>query len=453
MARHPARTPSGANKTNRAPSPPNKTSPDSKKRTGGTVPAPRGSSGSGEPASRRPPTRRDGGAPPSAERRGGAAPREKSHFPPTITEYPFFATVVPGLEALAEEELRSQDRKVSAGPGMPGLLPFDTRLSAEDLLDLRCVEDVYATLSLVKPLLSDASGVHQVFRAAFRSPLWDDALEMHRLLQPAKKRRLTYRVVAQLSGNHAYRRVDLRSAVEDAVEQHSNGMWERVPENAALEVWVRADRAMAAIGVRLSGSEMRHRTYQEVLLPGSVKPTVAAAMVLLTRPSPDDVFLDPMCWNGTVLIERALAGRYALLLGGDSDPDALDATRANVGPRHQPIRIETMSARRLPLETAYVDKIATALPLGRQVDDPDELPDFYRAAFLEFARVTKPGGRAVLLADVQGRWKDSLRRMPEWNLRQTHRIELQGQRPTILALDRTDAEPTSNAPGKGTKRP
>jgi tRNA (guanine6-N2)-methyltransferase len=79
-------------------------------------------------------------------------------------------------------------------------------------------------------------------------------------------------------------------------------------------------------------------------LPASLRPTVAAAMVLLSDPRPDDVFLDSMCGGGTLLIERAQFGRYGLLLGGDIEPRALEASRRNIGPRYRPIQIHHWDA-------------------------------------------------------------------------------------------------------------
>ena len=359
-------------------------------------------------------------------------------MPSPVTEYPYFVIVTPGLERVAEDEIRSLSRRVNVGPEAPGLLIFDANIHPEDLLRLRCVEDVYATLAVLQPLRSDPTGPLQVFRAAHRSPLWDDALEAHRLARPNRKRRITYRVVAQLAGHHEYRRVDLRSAVEDAIDHRTKEAWDRVDENASIEVWVRGEGDRAAIGIRLSDATMRHRDYKLAQLPASLKPTVAAAMVRLTRPGPDEVFLDPMCGSGTILIERARAGRYAQLLGGDADPKALEATLANVGPRYQPIRIEQMDARRLPFETASVDKVATNLPFGRRIGDVEDLPLLYAAVFRELARVVKPGGRAVLLLANEGRWRDLLKRQPKWKLRQQYRVSLLGQRPVLLVLDRIE---------------
>jgi 23S rRNA G2445 N2-methylase RlmL len=395
---------------------------------------------SGQRLRNTPPPRFEENAAPTPKRRpAGGKTAEKTSFPKPNYDYPYFVTVVPGLEAIAEEEIRDLDRKAEFGKALPGLVPFDTRLSPEDLLGLRCVEDVFAALAIVFPLKTDSTGILQTFRAAHRSPLWDAAIDALRSTRPPKKRRLTYRVVAQLDGHHAFRRLDLQRAVEDAVAQKAGIAWERVPEDAAIEVWVRGEGNRAAVGIRLSDNTMRHRTYKEVQLPASLKPTVAAAMVRLTRPADDDTFLDPMCGSGTILLERALAGRHGLILGGDNDPNALDAAKANVGRRHQPLRIEPMDVRHLPLEAASIDKLATNLPFGRQILTPAALPELYEAAFHEFARVVKPGGRAVLLAAFEGFWKEILPSMPQWDLKRQYRIDLLGARPSILVLNRTDA--------------
>ena len=55
-------------------------------------------------------------------------------------------------------------------------------------------------------------------------------------------------------------------------------------------------------------------------------------MVWLTGPEDDDVFLDPMCGAGTVLIERGSIARHRLLVGADNNPEALAA--AAIGRAH-----------------------------------------------------------------------------------------------------------------------
>jgi len=77
--------------------------------------------------------------------------------------------------------------------------------------------------------------------------------------------------------------------------------------------------------LRLSDERLRHRDYKVAHMPGSLRPSVAAALGWLSEPAPDDIVLDPMCGAGTVLIERAYLGRYQQLIGGDSNPAMLEA--------------------------------------------------------------------------------------------------------------------------------
>jgi 23S rRNA G2445 N2-methylase RlmL len=388
---------------------------------------------------KRPPDAKLRPAPLGGNRRAAAPSRSQNAPAPIETDFPYFVTVVPGLEPVAEEEIRSLSRRAKIGPSAKGVVAFDIDRSPDELLQLRCAEDLFATLAWLPSLPDEEAGTQRIFRALQRAPLWDDALELHRMaIPPSKKRRATYRVVAQLEGRRDFRRQDMKRAAEDAIERRTNYAWDRVEDRAFLEIWVRAERETAAIGIRLSDNAMRHRSYKVVQLPASLKPTVAAAMIRLTRPQPEETFLDPMCGSGTLLIERALAGRYGLLLGGDADPNALDAAMANVGRRYQPIRLQKMDARRLPLETASVDKIASNLPFGRRIGAPEDLPALYEEVFSEFARVLKPGGRAVLLVSHDGEWKELLEDQREWTSRRRLRIDLLGQRPTILVLDRNE---------------
>ena len=83
-----------------------------------------------------------------------------------------------------------------------------------------------------------------------------------------------------------------------------------VNEDAQLEFWASLIEDELIVGVRLSDNEMRHRDYLPASVPASLKPTVAYAMITLTEPAADDVFLEPMCGAGTILIERAHTSRY-----------------------------------------------------------------------------------------------------------------------------------------------
>ena len=134
---------------------------------------------------------------------------------------------------------------------------------------------------------------------------------------------------------------------------------------------------------------MAQRPYKHAHIPASLKPTLAYSMVRLSRPHPNDIFLDAMCGAGTILLERALTNRYDYLIGGDVSTDALDATLTNFGRQHQPRQFFHWDARDLPLQPNTVDKIVCNLPFGDIISNIPQLTNLYRRCLKEYARVPK----------------------------------------------------------------
>jgi 23S rRNA G2445 N2-methylase RlmL len=309
--------------------------------------------------------------------------------------------VVPGLEDLALEEVREAFESVAtrrvlrAFDERTSVLAVDANAAPADLLDLGLIEDAFASLVEADGLPTDRSGLAAARTRVVAADL-DRALALHRRVWPHRKRTTTFRVVARKGGHHAFRRVDLQRAVEAGVAERYPG-WRLVEDDADLEIWCQLVDSTLVVGLRLSDETLRQRDYKAASLPASLKPTVARAMVRLSRPEPDDVVLDPVCGAGTLLIERALEERYALLLGGDIDGEAVGAASANVGRRYQPLLLARWDARRLPLPDGSVSRVLANLPFGRQIGTPEGARALYPALLGEVGRVLKPGGLAVVL--------------------------------------------------------
>jgi len=208
--------------------------------------------------------------------------------------------------------------------------------------------------------------------------------------------RLSFRLVVRTVGIHEYRRVDLQKAIERGIGERGDRRW-RLDEQGEVEFWATLLDDELLLALRLSDDRMRQRDYKAAHLAGSLRPSVAAAMALLSQPTDDDVVLDPLCGAGTILIERAHLGRYRMLLGGDSNPDALSAARENVGPRYKPIELRGWDATALPIPDAGVTRIIANLPWGRKSGSHSDNQRLYPRLLREFRRVLAPGGLMVLM--------------------------------------------------------
>ncbi len=310
--------------------------------------------------------------------------------------------------------------------------------AAGEVMELRTVEDAFVEVGRVS-----LSGSLADVRGLAGARVWGEplrqALEVWtQVTGKALVKRLVWRVVVQADDVawRQYRRQELTLAAERGL-MNAGSSWRINRDEAPLEVWCWQVRRELVVGLRLSDNARRQHGGREVERSAALRPSIAAAMVRLSQPTAGDVFLDPMCGTGTILLERAAVGRYELLVGGDNDAAAVAATLANFGPRHQPRRIERWDARALPLADGSVTRLVSNLPWGRQIGEKAEMPALYAALVPEFARVVAPGGRLVLLTSEWGVLKEALRRSPTLYLEQiVSNVEILGRRADILVLER-----------------
>ncbi len=337
----------------------------------------------------------------------------------------FYAFVAPGLEEIAQREIAAHLAAERQGQ-QRGVVFFATDAPPQALLELGTTEDVFALVAR-GPVAAGREGLAQAGAFVAESPLFADAVGAQRRARPKRIKRITYRIVAQRrSGQQRYVRQEMRRALQQAVAWRFP-RWKYVAERALLEVWALEAAGELLCGVRLSDQTMRHRTYKVAQVEASLRPTVARALVLLSEPADGDVFLDPMCGAGTILIERGLHGRYAQLLGGDIRPAAVAATRTNIGPRYKPIAVRQWDARDLPLADGSVDRVVCNLPFGKKMGERQALRPLYEGFAREVARVLKPGGVAVCLTSERTLLAKAFGAWPQLYLERTFPVEVLGQ--------------------------
>lgn len=349
---------------------------------------------------------------------------------------------IPGLANLAwqeaEQALPAPEGKpgprlvgVRHLPGRDDIVLIDHAGGPRPLLRLRSSEDVFAVAARAFRVAPDDRGLRQIYAAVRHSEHVGDALEAWRKVSGERRQGLSFRVVVREVGKHKFMRRDIGKAVADAVRDGWPGKWTRVDEGADVEIWATLAESELVCAVRLSDAEMRQRGKLRHL-PASLRPALAAAMVMLTRPAASDVFVDPMAGAGTILLERAAVGPFAEIHGGDINGEALAAMQANLRGVKGEIMLSRWDARKLPFEDGEVDKIAVNLPFGKQVSDKAALPGLYHDLLIEFARVLRSGGRLVLLVgDVRVLEQARAQATRAFRAGPRHRVFVLGQPATI----------------------
>jgi 23S rRNA G2445 N2-methylase RlmL len=340
--------------------------------------------------------------------------------------------VHPGLEEVAAEEIAAElggEVKRTA----PGLVVFRVPEVNESLLRLRTTEDVFLLAWGTDKLTYRAEDLERIRRWTAREPDWDRLLRLHHAIRPRPKGRPSYRLVAQMTGEHGYLRRDAARALAEGLAGKLPASWRPAEENAAVEVWLTIQGATAVCGLRLSDRTMRHRAYKLEHLPASLRPTLAAAMVRLADARPGQVVLDPMCGAGTILAEQLEAarvrGQRLQVWGGDVEPGAVRAAAANLRRLGRPL-LARWDAARLPLPARCVDRVVSNPPFGKQLSRPAEVGPLYRRALAELDRVLRPGGRAVLLVSDVEALREAARAVG-WKPERQLRVRILGQRAAL----------------------
>ena len=342
-------------------------------------------------------------------------------------------TVSAGLEGIAREELSErfgETGQLKLLARRPQRLRFEYTGNPRDLLSLRTAEHLFLILKQVPKMTRSRSSL-AALGGSLRHFNFQETFACCRQVGINARKRMPFRVTSRLSGKRNFRRVDLQRVVERALLERG---WYSETSKSALDIWAEIHGEDGYISLKLSPNDMAQRPYKQAHIPASLKPTLAYSMVRLSRPHPDDIFLDSMCGAGTILLERALTHRYRYLIGGDASMDALDATVTNFGRQHQPRQFFHWNARRLPLRSNVVDKIVCNLPFGETIGNLPQLTNLYREYLRESERVLRARGRMVLLTSQSRIFEGELKRRRSLRVARRLNVDVRGKQARIYVI-------------------
>ncbi|KAA3642774.1 MAG: methyltransferase domain-containing protein [Chloroflexi bacterium] len=334
-----------------------------------------------------------------------------------------FAITTRGLEEISNAEMQ-------ALPGIHDLsngyrhIRATVQKGLSALLDLRTVDDVFLELTEWEQVGHERSTLAEFSERSTELALGEPLAQLRGLREiPGHP---TFSVTANFVGKRNYSNDEIKLAVSEGVLQSQAG-WQYAEDDrvADLNLRVFIEHSKALVGLRIGETPLHRRDYKQAQLPGSLKPTVAAAMLRIARLQEDQVCLDPFCGSGTIVIEAALAGAGSM--GGDIEQAMLKAAETNRQAAGVKVAFSQWDAMQLPLPGAIVDLVVSNLPWGRQVEVDGSLWKLYEESYLEMLRVIKPGGKLVLLTS----FPDLLPEEPEDQIE----ISLFGQTPSVLRFE------------------
>jgi tRNA G10 N-methylase Trm11 len=336
------------------------------------------------------------------------------------------AFAVPGLASLLAEELRSLAGVRVEDTGWDGradVLLFTAEPAAlRQVPSIKLAEDIFVEVG--RTLRSEGDRAQWIAGRLWRPERARRALTARaQLIGPAREQ-ATFRVIARVLQERSFLRTDLRRYLADMI-QRRQPKW-RFADPSDIEVWaVEYQPGKIVAGLRVSNMRMRQHDGRNIERSGALRPTVATAMVQLAG-KPDGVLLDPCCGSGTILVEATGAGWQAE--GVDIDLDAV--RKASMNAPGIPVRLGDV--RHLALDDGSIHACVSNLPFGKQYVVQQDMHEWLRAALYEMTRVTRPGGRMILLSPNIPR--DST---PS-NLKLTKRIPIRilGTKTTIWAYER-----------------
>ncbi len=332
----------------------------------------------------------------------------------------FYAHTMPGVEDIAWLEIRKlipYARFVDKlfAKERNGIVMFEHDGPIQPMLGLRTTEDLFLTALSLDKISRGWKDLYQLTNLIASRAEVKDAVDQLMQFQRDNNQSgpPTYRIVRRVSGRYEFQPKDLERAIEKGIKARYPH-WKLVnDDHARIEVWVNILGARLILGLRLTDGTMSQRFKKVKQLKTALRPSIAAAMILLTEPESNDVFLDPMSGSGTLLMERRMAGPYRQLLGGDINPAHVRYSELNVlqmrKERPSSFTIHHLTGKTLPFAAGSIDKVATSLPTGNQ----NRLARLYPAFFAELARVLKENGRAVIFSSEYDLLKDAVRRQPK----------------------------------------
>ncbi len=333
---------------------------------------------------------------------------------------PWVVRCAPGLARVATTELRF--RKILAR----GVEPTVLRQRNHDLLFIARAGDTPPDLTLRIP--------EEIHYCPLFGRYKISQEQIGRLATLLRAQERPFRIVVTADGMQ-FPRVETRRWLAHRLTGLGVAITEEPAEDNVL--WLFCIEEAYYIGLlRSAAPDAPERARRVVERPGSLPPTIAAAIAFLGAPRADDVILDPVCGSGTLLAEAHGYAPGARLRGLDRDFAAVEAARQNLA-AVKDVRLAIGDGADSNLPAGSISLFLGNLPFGKQFGDRATNGPLYERLLGEVERLADPtGARAAFLTADTESFDAALAAHPGIALDRRHTVKIRGEVATIFVLHR-----------------
>jgi 23S rRNA G2445 N2-methylase RlmL len=187
---------------------------------------------------------------------------------------------------------------------------------------------------------------------------------------------------------------------------------------------------------RLTPRPLSARHWRVANMQGALNANVAAAMVDLTYPQPDDRYLNLMCGSGTLLVERGMVGLAEIMVGTELETDNLAMTKTHLQESEVTAFLVNDNDKQLPFPDKSFNKIVADFPWGQFVQAEAGIYALYADTFKEVERVATDGATFVLITHNDNSFRHVLAQYENWYITQKITLNRGKINPDIYVLQR-----------------
>lgn len=338
----------------------------------------------------------------------------------------FITYTTKGLEFVSEREIKEKLSDAKILEVADKRIIFESSADFNQLIRLKTVDDLGILVSTLEKVADLDILLLETRKIDFKAVR--NTLSEYREI-PSDN----FSITTSLARIKAFAASDIVTSVAKLVQrEHQWNFTEFDHTNFDIRFFI--DHTKGYISIRVTKESLQHRNYKTSSKEGSLKPTIAAAMVYLAKEEKTGLRLvDNFCGSGTILAEGLAAGLQ--VYGGDIDPESVLITQENLSNFNYAImeRIKPLTALSSGWPDKYFDFGVSNLPWGKQVEIKS-ITTLFEGSLNEYSRILKQDGIfCALISQPDLFIKYTKKYFPQKKIEQ-FKIGLLGQTPTIVLI-------------------